>query len=165
VNAIPARLRNPVLWLVVGIPLATLAGGYWTLRLAYQGGNDEVPDYVTRTGQAQVAEFSPDRAAARAGLRLSLSFDAVAGRVTAMQEAGRPLPAQPLALRFVHPLRAGEDRTIALLPVGAGWQAAMPRIADNAWRLVLSDAGDQWRVVGQRSSHATAVTLRPSLPP
>ena len=164
-NAIAARLRNPVLWLVVGIPLATLAGGYWTLRLAYQGGNDEVPDDVTRTGQAQVAEFSPDRAAAQAGLRLSLSFDPVAGRVTATQEAGLPLPSQRLELQFVHPLRAGEDRTIALLPTGAGWQAEMPRVSDNDWRLVLSDADRHWRVIGHRTADATSVTLRPALPP
>jgi hypothetical protein len=165
-NAIQAKLRNPILWLVIAIPLATLFGGYETLRLAYQsGGSDEVPGEVTRTGQAQVAELSPDREAAQAGLRVSITFDPVAGRITATQDAGRRLTTQPIELQLIHPLHADEDRSIALLPAGLRWQAAMPRLADNDWQLVLTDADNHWRLIGRLPRHAAVAALQPSLPP
>jgi len=165
-NSARSGLRNPTLWLIIGIPLATLFGGYQTLRLAYQrGGSDEVPDEVTRTGQAQVVELTPDQEAAREGLRVSIVFDPVTGHIEAIQDAGRRISTGPLELQFVHPLRADGDQTIAILPAGKRWQAAAPRLADNDWQLVLTDAGNHWRVIGHLPRHATSATLRPSLPP
>jgi len=165
-NVFRAGLRNSTLWLVIGIPLATLFGGYQTVRLAYQrSGSDEVPDEVTRTGQAQVVELTPDRQAARAGLHVSITFDPIAGRIKATQDGGQRIAAQPIALRFVHPLRADDDRTVALLPTGASWQAAMPRLTDSNWQLVLTDANSHWRLVGRLPRDATTVNLRPALLP
>lgn len=161
-----AQRRNPILWLVCGIPLLTLLGGYLTLRVAYQSGqSDEMPDEVSRTGQAQVTELAPDRAAAQAGLRVSIAIDRRAGRIQATQDAGHALTPQPIELQFVHPLHADADRTIQLLPTGNGWQATLPRLADGNWRLVLKDAGVHWRLVGRLPTHASLALLQPALPP
>jgi hypothetical protein len=52
-----------------------------------------------------------------------------------------------------------------MLPTGKSWQAATPRLADNDWQLVLTDADNHWRLIGRLPRHATSVILRPSLPP
>lgn len=165
-SAAQTWLRNPILWLVIAIPLATLAGGYQTARLAYEtGASDEVPDDVTRTGQAQVVELAPDRAAARDDLRISITLDLASRRITATQVAGAPLQSQPVVLRFVHPTRAGQDRVVQLLAADGSWQAPMPRLTDNDWQLVLNDPGVRWRLVGRLPRGAASASLRSSLPP
>ena len=53
--------RNPVLWLVLGIPALTIVAGVWTLMVA--AGNSAVdadPDPVRRTAQVQVASVEAD---------------------------------------------------------------------------------------------------------
>lgn len=158
--------REPWMWLVIGIPLLTLFAGYQTLRLAYQSGaSDTVPDDVTRTGQVQTVELAPDREAARLGLHFLIAIDPVNGRIEATQDAGNRLHGQLIELDFVHPLRAGEDRAVRLLPAGSHWQATMPRVIDSNWQLVLRDADSHWRLIGRMPLHALSTTMQPALPP
>ena len=165
-SSVRPALREPWLWLVIGIPLATLFGAYLTLRLAYQNGaSDTVPDEVVRTGQAQDVELAPDREAARRGLIVSLTIDPITGHVAAIQNAGASLPRTSLQLQFVHPLRSDHDRTIKLLPGGIGWQAQLPRLHGGDWQLVMKDPESQWRLVGRMPRHALRTTLRPALSP
>jgi len=160
------RFGNPALWLIVGIPLLTLIGGYLTLRLAYQTGeSDEVPDDVTRTGQAQVVELAPDQEAMRLRLVMSIAIDPLTRTVSALQVSGRPLPAQAIELQFVHPLKTAEDRAVQLQPSGSGWVATLPKLADSDWRLVLKDSALRWRLTGRMPRHASLAAMRPSLPP
>lgn len=160
-----AAIAEPWLWLVIGIPIATLFGGYLTLRLAYiPGGDDTAPDDVVRTGQVQDVELAPDREAARRGLFVSVDVDADSGRIIARQSAGELLPALPIELRFVHPIRADRDRIVTLQPASSGWQAPMPRLPDNHWQLQLQDAGGHWRLVGRLSRRTARAILQPALP-
>ncbi len=53
-NGSRARSAGPVLWLIVGIPLATIVGGLVTLWLAAQDGESHrAPDPAPQTTKAQ----------------------------------------------------------------------------------------------------------------
>ena len=95
-------LLEPMVWLMLGIPAATVLAGIATLVIASSaGGLDAAPEPVQRTLQAQVADLGPDRRAAAAGMQATLRVDG-AGRIDVA------LPASPGAptLRLVHPTRA-----------------------------------------------------------
>jgi hypothetical protein len=53
-NGSRARSAGPVMWLIVGIPLATIIGGLITLWLAAQdGGSHRAPDHTPQATKAQ----------------------------------------------------------------------------------------------------------------
>ena len=152
--------REPMVWLLFAIPLATVAAGFATLRVARAGSADTAPEPVRRTLQAQVTDLSADAAAARLGLAAGLRIDAQ-GRigVTLPPQAAR----QPLVLRFVHPTRAALDRTWTRARSGATWRgpAAMPQ-GRGHW--ILEDAARRWRLVGQPGDNRSHVALQPAVP-
>ena len=61
--------REPMMWLVIGLPLLSVVAGVLLLTLAVRDSSDSVGDLVQRTAQIQVSDLSPD-ARAR-DLRLS----------------------------------------------------------------------------------------------
>ena len=53
----PSKWRNPVMWLVVGLPGIAVVAGIGMIVVASRGGsNDAIPESVRRTAQVQVAE-------------------------------------------------------------------------------------------------------------
>jgi hypothetical protein len=157
---------RPELWLVLGIPVLTVAGGVWTLVLA--SGSDLSDDgehaAVRRTAQVQIADLAPDFAAARQGLTAQLSIDRTRGEV----QVRLPQPVaggDELELRFVHALQSGRDLQLRLRPRGDAWVAIAAPDAGARWRVVLADVDRQWRVVGTLPSGGTRLSLQPALPP
>ena len=62
--------RNPVMWLVVGLPLLSIVAGVGLVVTAVRtGGADPVNDPVRRVAQIQTTDLGPDAAAKRLGLR------------------------------------------------------------------------------------------------
>ena len=61
--------REPMMWLVIGLPLASVVAGVFLVVVASRDSSDAVGDVVRRTAQIQVADLGPD-ARAR-DLRLS----------------------------------------------------------------------------------------------
>lgn len=154
--------REPMLWLVAGIPLATLIAGFATLSLAGgSGATDAAPEPVQRTAQVQQADLAADTAAARAGLRATLRVDAVRSSIVA-----RILPppsASEVTLRFVHPVLAAEDRSVTMQLRDGVWVGALPALPANDWRLQLSPSEGQWRLVGRWRAGATQAEMLPAL--
>jgi hypothetical protein len=147
--------REPMLWLVAGIPLATLIAGFATLSLAGgSGAIDAAPEPVRRTAQVQQADLAADTAAAHAGLRATLRIDAARRTIVA-----RILPspsAGDLQLLFVHPSFAAEDRSVTMRLRDGVWVGAMPALPAIEWRLQLSPGDAQWRLVGRWHAGAAA---------
>ena len=70
----PLNAKNPVLLLLIGLPVATLAAGVATLALIGRGGLDTVGDPVRRTAQVQQVDLAADAAARQPeGRRLAKS--------------------------------------------------------------------------------------------
>lgn len=157
-----AALREPMLWLIVGIPLATVIGGFTTLWLAGQSGqSDVVPDDVQRTAQAQVVDLAPDMTAARLHLSAHITIDASTATVRADVVPVRA--ADTLILKFVHSLRAADDITLPMAREGDHWQARLPPLADAGWRLVLEDSQERWRLVGRLPRDSREAQLLPAV--
>jgi hypothetical protein len=154
--------REPMLWLVAGIPLATLIAGIATLSLAGgSGAIDAAPEPVHRTAQVQQADLAADTAAAQAGLHATLHLDASRGTIVA-----RILPspsAGDMQLLFVHPSLSAEDRSVRMRPRNGVWVGAMPALAAIEWRLQLSPGEARWRLVGRWHAGAAQAEMLPAL--
>lgn len=163
----PSALRNPIVWLLVGLPLAVIVAGFVTLGVAIEsGGNDASPDEVRRTAQIQTTELGPD---ARAGeMKLSAVFSVQDGHVEVLPASGAlvddsALRARPLRLFVQHPLHAAEDREVQLTPTAAGWRAELTLDASHDWLLQLAPEGLAWRLRARLPAGQRGVLLAPAV--
>lgn len=152
--------RNPVAWLMIAIPAATVVAGFWTLWLAAsESGVDTNPDKVRRTAQVQVTSLVPDEIAAREGLSAELSVGADGVLVQVRPASG---PVAPV-LQLVHPIESSLDRELALVPDPRGWRAPPFPAGQEAWHLRLVAADGRWRLVGRYRPGDTAIRLEPAV--
>ncbi len=156
--------RQPIVWLVVALVAAAVAGGVVMVRVAGSGDPvDAVPDQVQRTGQAQQAELGPDARAAELKLSAVLRVDTKQGIVELIPVTGDFDHAAPLRLALHHPLRAAEDRSVELAPAGSGWRATFELDRSHDWNLQLAAADGSWRLRGRLPRGQQAAHLRPAL--
>lgn len=75
--SLAVKLRNPVMWLVIGLPLLSIVAGVGLVVVALRsGGDDAVIDTVQRTAQIQTTELGPDERARSMTLSAVLHVDA-----------------------------------------------------------------------------------------
>jgi hypothetical protein len=147
--------REPIVWLMLAIPFASVIAGFQTLRVAHADGMDAEPDAVRRTAQAQVADLAPDLRAAALHLHGAVRVDA----------HGRPVVAfngtDAQSLRLVHPTRTDGDLQWTRA-AGGDWSGpALPAHARGRW--VLEDASHAWRLVGRWPSDTGVAPLQPAV--
>ena len=154
--------REPMVWLVAGVPLVALVGGLWLVVVAGRDGSvDAVTDDVRRTGQMQVADLGPDARAAE--LRLGAVFQVFEGQLRVFPVSGNLPRGEPLSLTLLHPRRQAADRTVELVPGDDGWHAEAPLDATHDWIVHLADARGTWRLRGRLPAGQQAAHLAPSL--
>lgn len=155
--------RNPMVWLMVGFPLAAVVAGTATLLIAIDaGGSDAIPDAVRRTAQVQTVELGPDERAAER--RLSAVFSVQEDVVDVLVATGDFDRTQPLKLSLQHPIEAAQDIALVLQPnARGGWSAAHTLDVGHAWRVQLSDEAGQWRLLARLPRGQRGVLLRPVL--
>lgn len=154
--------RNPMVWLMIGLPLAAVVAGIATLVIAIRsGGSDAIPEDVRRTAQIQTVELGADEAAAQR--KLSAVFSVDEGRVAVLVATGEFDRSKPLTLLLQHPIEAAKDVTLTLQPDARGWSAEHALDASHDWRLRLNDAGETWRLRGRLPAGQRGTLLRPSL--
>ncbi len=152
--------RNPVAWLMVGIPALTVVAGFVTLWLAASNSaTDSHPDPVKRTAQIQEASLAADENAARQGLRARLGVSAD-GTVVAITPS--PGPLAPV-LQLVHPIESGLDRSISFLPDPQGWRSIESLAGKHAWQLQLTAADGSWRLVGRYWPGDLEIAMEPAV--
>ena len=154
----PLKPRNPVLLVLIGLPLATLAAGFATLAVIGRGGLDTVGDPVRRTAQIQQVDLAADAAARRQGLVGRVGLE---GPLVWVDLEGA-VEAKGLRLRLEHPLDAAKDAEIALQAHEGRWRA--PAFdARVGWRVALSPADGTWRLVARWPRGARGVDLAPAV--
>ena len=154
-----AAWREPMVWLLLAIPAATVVAGMATLRVARVGALDAAPEPVRRTLQAQVTDLAPDARAAALQLTATLSLDADGQPHVVLSP---PAMRQALTLRFVHPTRAGLDRTWSRAAAGNSWRGPVAA-ADARGRWILEDTAQSWRLVGRTGEDRTRIRLQPAV--
>ena len=155
--------KEPMLWLVVAIPAASvLASVALLVAAARSSGNDDaVADRVQRTAQIQVSDLAPDLAARELGLGATLRVDG--GRISVTPATGAFPRESPLQLALRHPTRAEDDVRLELQPSTEGWSTQYALSPAHDWALTLSPVDGHWRLQGRlpRGRHGT--DLQPSL--
>lgn len=164
-----AAFREPMVWLLVAIPAASVIAAVVLLTLAARssGSDDAVADPVRRTAQIQVADLGPD-ARARS-LKLSAVVRSGKGTVDVMPVNGEFDRAAPLTLSLRHPSHADLDRTLTLKPTKTGWRAQPDSPEDGSldlshdWNVQLAPADGAWRLQGRWPARQQAAYLHPAV--
>jgi hypothetical protein len=154
--------REPMMWLVAGLPLTSVIAGVWLVtKLSGGPPNDVVRDDVRRVSQVQVVDLAPDQLARQLGLSMLLSV--LDDRLELRVAAGSRPENLPLRLVLAHPLDAGQDRELLLQPDGEIWHATWTPATDHDWNVTLSPPEGRWRITGRLSRGAGAAMLHPAL--
>lgn len=156
--------REPMVWLVWGLPALVVIAGISTVVIAVRaGGSDAVPVEVRRTAQIQVEDLAADRETLRRGLAATLQHDPQTGALQ-LQVTGsvEPAPAA-LRLRLRHPGRAELDRELPLARAGQAWHGRLDSGRSHAWNLELAPADGSWRLAGRLEPGDRRAALKPRL--
>ncbi len=154
--------RQPLLWLVVALPLAAIVAGIWMIRLA-GGAMDASPDAVKRLAQIQTMDDPRDRRAGELGVHATVEINAQGIAVHVNEAAVGDGRAPTLAL--IHATDANQDRRLVLTACGPRTWCSSEHPAGARWRLALTPASNAWRVVGTLELGTTAVALEPAWSP
>ena len=153
--------REPMMWLVLGLPAASVVAGVILVSLAARDSSDSVGDVVSRTAQIQVADLSPD-ARAR-DLRLSAVVRVDEGFIEVLPVTGDYQRQQPLRLVLRHPTLAASDLELRAEPADNGWRAEVELPLDHDWKLEVMPEGMPWRLQGRLPAGQRAAHVKPAL--
>jgi hypothetical protein len=155
-------LREPMVWVVIALPLAAVIASIWLVVLSSRGGSiDSVADKVQRTGQIQVTDLGPDERAAQ--LKLGAVLQSEEGMLRVFPVGDGFQRDQPLRLTLLHPYSEDADRILELQPDKLGWHAAHALEAGHDWNLQLGDGAGSWRLRGRLPREQHAAHLGPAL--
>lgn len=158
-HAVRRWQREPLVWLVIAIPLLTVFAGITTVVVANRGADSVVVDDYRKEGLAINQDPRRDDAARRLG---------VAAEVTAVDTAlhvvlapGRAAPPERLVVLLSHATRADFDRMSTLERGADGeYRAVVPPLPGGRWHVEVSPADREWRLTGEFTNGATALALR-----
>ena len=158
--------REPMIWLVVAIPVAAIAATIAMLVVASRssGNNDSVDDTVRRTAQIQVADVGPDAMARQMRLSAIVRADTRGtGAVEVIPVQGGFDRSATLALTLQHPSQAGLDRSFALAPTATGWRAEGAVDLSHDWNIQVTPPDRSWRLQGRWTARQRAAYLQPAI--
>jgi hypothetical protein len=154
--------REPMMWLVVGIPLAAVVAGIAMISIASRVSVDHVAEPFRPIGKAQTVELSRDLRASELGTSAVLSVGANGRDLFVTLERAE---AAVLELKLVHPIEQRLDVEMKLVAVVPGrFVGTLPQpLAPARWDLELGDLGQTWRIVGQLEAGRDGARLSPAL--
>ena len=155
-------LAEPMVWLVIGLPAASVFAGFWLLSAAMRSGaSDSVRDDVTRTGQIQQVALGPDQRAR--AMHASALLTVAESSADVFVVSGNVDRKQALVLLLSHPTDQSKDRQLTLHFSGSGWQAPARLVAGHDWLVQLSPPDGSWRLHGRLRAGESSVYLSPAL--
>jgi uncharacterized protein len=158
----PSRVwfREPVMWLVVGIPLLTVVAGLSTVVIAARHSDPVVADEFRKDGLAIQHDPARDVAAARVDARAQINISA--SQMTVAIRLGTGAPPGALVAVLSHATRAELDRLVVLNEAGDGfYKASFEPLEAGHWYVELSPQDRRWRLRGDFSSLPIQLELRP----
>jgi hypothetical protein len=158
--------REPMVWLVVAIPVAAITATIAMLVVASRssGNNDVVDDTVRRTAQIQVADIGPDAMARQMRLSAIVRADTRGpGAIEVIPVQGGFDRSATLDLTLQHPSQAGLDRSFALAPTATGWRAEGAVDLSHDWNVQVTPSDHRWRLQGRWTARQRALYLQPAI--
>lgn len=154
--------KMPIMWLVIGLPLASVVAGVSLVIIATRsGGTDVVSEDVRRVSQIQTTDLGPDAQAHSLGLSAVLRADE--GVLEVIPATGEFDRDAPLRVVLQHPSRGSEDLALELAPSDTGWRLQQSIDQGHDWIVELAPADGSWRLQGRLPRQQHATRLAPSL--
>jgi hypothetical protein len=151
--------REPMLWLVLGLPLLAVAGSLTSAFLAAHGADPEITDNIRHDALAVRADPARDRMAAELGVSAELrsSGDLLEVRLNAGR--GTPPPAR-LVVVLARAAGASLDRMLVLqLAADGSYRTHLPPLAAGRWYVEISPPDRLWRLTGDFTDGADHLAL------
>lgn len=137
--------KEPLMWMVVGIPLITIAWGGVMLTLALSSKDSLVSDSYYKDGMSYTENRAFDQRAARLQVRASLVATADELRVS-LEGYFDEMP-HTLIVQLIHPTLEDRDQTLMLQQLEPGIYAAPLELALPSKRRIWLQSPEQgWRV-------------------
>lgn len=157
----PNMRREPIMWLVWGLPAAAVAASVALIFSAIEsGGSDAITDRVDETGDVHVADLGPDMRAQRLGLSAVVRIQD--GKLEVFPVNGNFDHAATLRVSLQHPIQAGLDLGRTLRPNDLGWSVAAAPDLSHDWNVQLASENGDWRIQGRLPKGQHAVYLKPA---
>jgi len=135
-------------WLLFAGPAAVAVAGFVTIWLAITSSDGLVADDYYKRGLAINQVLARDRLAASLGIRATVSQDRQGALKVVLSGGTSPPPA--LTVQLIHPTRAGDDRTLVLIPMARGvYRSAAVLIPAGRRYVILGDEAGSWRLTGE----------------
>jgi len=151
------RPANPVLWLVIALPLLAVVASLASLALAVTRGDPELPKDYHWEGAALDHDQQRLALAASEGITATISYQPDTQRCAIALHGAAPAQ---LRLDLVHPTDPRADRRLMLARAGAGgdatYEADCAGLPAAHWWLEVSDDAGRWMLRGR-----TAGQLQP----
>jgi hypothetical protein len=151
--------KEPLVWLVVGIPAATVVAGLATWWIAAQRADSNVAEDWYKRGLTINRSLERESRALALGLRAEVSL-AGTHDLRVRLEGDGPLP-DTIAVVLTHPVRAEQDRRLSLdrQPDG-GYRIVSPLAGAGHWGLSIE--AQDWRIAARRVTLRDGETVRVS---
>jgi uncharacterized protein len=157
------RPANPVLWLVITLPLLAVAASLASLALAVSRGDPELPKDYHWEGAGLERDDQRLALAAQLGIGATLGYDPATGRCTVTLRGAAP---EALRLALVHPGDPRADRRLTLARAGDSYRGDCAALPPAHWWLELSDDQERWLLRGRtRGGLLQPVPLGAATPP
>jgi hypothetical protein len=140
-------IKNPVLTLVIGLPLTAVLASFATLAVTLAHQDSELPEQYHWEGFQLDRDFSRSERAAELGVQATLRNVAASGRCEIDLASTGALP-EKLQLTLAHATRADLDQRIAFnrLAGEKTYVGQCRAIPEGHWRIELTDAAQSWSV-------------------
>lgn len=136
----------PMMWLVLGIPLASVFGGVVMLTLAVNNDDGLVVDDYYKDGMEINRVLDRDRKAAELGLKAQFSMADRQLQVRLFSNGQMEYP-ESLEFSMLNATRQGLDRTVIVREQSPGiYSAPFDAAVDGRWYLTLGTT--DWRISG-----------------
>ena len=153
---------NPVLWLVIALPLLAVAASLASLALAVTRGDSELPKDYHWEGGALDRDQQRLARAAQMQIGAMITCDPATRLVTIMLHGAAP---GGLRLALTHPTDARADRRLALPGSAGAYHTACGALPMAHWWLEVSDDRGQWLLRGRTYGALQEPVLLGATPP
>jgi hypothetical protein len=147
-DAVRPPWREPLVWMVWGIPALTVVAGIFTWWIAAQRADSNVAEDYYKRGMAINRSLERDARALERGLSAEVALRGEHDLQVRLSGAGTP-PAS-ITVLLVHPVRAEQDRRLTLDRQADGsYRVVSPLAGPGTWGLTVE--AEDWRLTTRRA--------------
>jgi len=135
------KSTNPVVVLVIVLPLLAVAGSFVSLALAVTRGDRELPKDYHWEGASLEMDQQREARAAQLHIEAVLALDPATQRCVVTLRGAEP---DALRLRLTHPTQDAADLQLTLQRDSGRYSAPCKALPEAHWWLELADDQDHW---------------------